>query len=162
AAEAAPAGASAPAPAAEPAPAAVAEPASTDDVTPATAPTRTDYVAPATGDASAATTKPPASPAKRRPSQHRKHASAPRIPQVVVAPTPSFTPAVPFDLPAWEHDNPGSTTGTAAVAIAQHFVGTPYVWGGASPTGGFDCSGLMLYVYAQLGVSLPHYAASQF
>ena len=34
-------------------------------------------------------------------------------------------------------------------------IGTPYVWAGASP-GGFDCSGLVMYSYAQMGVSLPH------
>jgi cell wall-associated NlpC family hydrolase len=136
-------------------------------VTPASAPTRPDYVAPAESSEEPAAA--PAKPAAAKKAAPRKAArrvtrvaQAPQIPQVVVAPTPSFVPAVPFDLTAWEHDNPGSTTGTAAVAIAQHFVGTPYVWGGASPTGGFDCSGLMLYVYAQLGVTLPHYAASQF
>ena len=47
------------------------------------------------------------------------------------------------------------------VAIAMQYLGVPYVWGGMSPSG-FDCSGLTSYAYAQVGVSLPHHAASQF
>jgi len=41
------------------------------------------------------------------------------------------------------------------VGIAMSQLGTPYVWGGAAP-GGFDCSGLVMWAYAQVGVSLPH------
>ena len=41
------------------------------------------------------------------------------------------------------------------VGIAMHYLGVPYVWGGSSPRG-FDCSGLVMYVFAQVGVSLPH------
>jgi cell wall-associated NlpC family hydrolase len=47
------------------------------------------------------------------------------------------------------------------VGIAMQYLGTPYVWGGSSP-GGFDCSGLVMFVYSQVGVSLPHHAADQY
>jgi cell wall-associated NlpC family hydrolase len=49
---------------------------------------------------------------------------------------------------------------SGVVGIAMQYLGVPYVWGGASP-GGFDCSGLVMYVYAQVGVSLPHYTGAQ-
>src|SRR5262249_54732235 len=48
-----------------------------------------------------------------------------------------------------------SSSYSGVVGVAMSYLGTPYVWGGASP-GGFDCSGLVMYSYAQVGVSLPH------
>ncbi|HEY4346269.1 MAG TPA: NlpC/P60 family protein [Gaiellaceae bacterium] len=44
---------------------------------------------------------------------------------------------------------------SGVVGVAMGYIGTPYVWAGASP-GGFDCSGLVMYAYQQVGVSLPH------
>ncbi|MHB1382650.1 MAG: C40 family peptidase, partial [Thermoleophilia bacterium] len=48
-----------------------------------------------------------------------------------------------------------------AVSIAMQYLGVPYVWGGESPRG-FDCSGLVKYVYGQMGIYLPHSAAAQY
>lgn len=48
----------------------------------------------------------------------------------------------------------------AVVRATMRWLGVPYVWGGASPSG-FDCSGLVTYVYAQFGATLPHGATMQ-
>jgi cell wall-associated NlpC family hydrolase len=47
------------------------------------------------------------------------------------------------------------------VSIALRYLGIPYRWGGASPSG-FDCSGFIMYVYSHVGVRLPHNAATQY
>ena len=72
----------------------------------------------------------------------------------VAAPRPSYGPApVSGSVPGDRY--------ASVVGIAMSYLGTPYVFGGASPSG-FDCSGLVMYVYAQVGVSLPHYTVAQY
>jgi cell wall-associated NlpC family hydrolase len=90
--------------------------------------------------AAPAITPPPANPA------------ADPSPAPVPPPEPAPAPAPPAD----------AGRGAQVVAIAMRYLGVPYKWGGASPSTGFDCSGLTMYVFAQIGVSLPHYAAAQY
>jgi cell wall-associated NlpC family hydrolase len=82
-------------------------------------------------------------------------AAAPEAAPLTTTATTS-APVVEFDAPP-----PDGTKASQVVSIALQYLGVPYVWGGMSPSG-FDCSGLTAYAYAQIGVSLPHHAASQF
>ncbi len=63
---------------------------------------------------------------------------------------------------AKRHVKKRASLGLHAVQIANHLTGIPYRWGGASPRAGFDCSGLVQYVYGKVGIHLPHYAAGQY
>lgn len=72
----------------------------------------------------------------------------------------SATPAASTFLPPASMGGDGSSVALRAVAAAETQLGTPYVWGGSSP-GGFDCSGLVMWAYAQAGVSLPRTTYAQ-
>jgi len=109
-----------------------------------------------------------------------KAAAAAAAAQTAPAPSPTTTAPVPA-APAITTDPTTTTTSVPpsptttdttpaaplppghpeAASIALRYLGVKYVFGGASPAG-FDCSGLVMYVYAQLGIQLPHYAAAQF
>jgi cell wall-associated NlpC family hydrolase len=77
-----------------------------------------------------------------------------------VQPVASTGLGVAASSPGGETVAPPSRYG-GVVGIAMQYLGTPYRWGGASP-GGFDCSGFVMFVFSQVGVSLPHNAAAQY
>jgi len=84
----------------------------------------------------------------------REEARAAAAARAAAQPAPSpYTPVL---------DVAGNGGGAAAVSAAQTQIGVPYVWAGATPGGGFDCSGLTMWAWGQAGVSLPHSAAAQY
>ncbi|HEY4412460.1 MAG TPA: C40 family peptidase [Gaiellaceae bacterium] len=68
----------------------------------------------------------------------------------------------PVHLPAALNTATTDSVGWDAVAVAEHYLGVRYLWGGSNPQSGFDCSGFVRFVYAQLGLTLAHYAATQY
>lgn len=52
--------------------------------------------------------------------------------------------------------------GRRVADFARHLIGVPYAYGGTSPASGFDCSGLVRYVYAHFGIALPHSSYAQY
>jgi cell wall-associated NlpC family hydrolase len=81
-----------------------------------------------------------------------------QAPAVALSSTASAADPVASSAPVGPAPPP---THSSVVQIAMRYLGVPYRWGGASPSG-FDCSGLVMYVFAQVGVSLPHSSYAQY
>ena len=75
---------------------------------------------------------------------------------------PSATNYSSSSLPSPTISPGASAAGAIAVRAAESQLGVPYVWGGATPGVGFDCSGLTMWAWSQAGVQLAHFAATQY
>jgi cell wall-associated NlpC family hydrolase len=89
-----------------------------------------------------------------RQARARLAAPQPLIPELASAPA---SPAAPIPVVSAPPAKYGGVVG-----IAMQYLGIPYLYGGSTPSTGFDCSGFIMYVYAKVGVSLPHNAAAQY
>lgn len=87
--------------------------------------------------------------AQRLAQEAAARAEAQRAAQQAISNSANNTTAVPVIAG-------DSEMGVAVAEYACQFVGNPYVWGGSSLTNGTDCSGFVMSVYANFGVSLPH------
>lgn len=81
----------------------------------------------------------------------RTESSAPSRSQERQAPAEAETQSAPA---------PSSSNASGVIAIAKQYIGTPYVYGGSTPSG-FDCSGFTQYVFAKAGKSLPRTTTQQ-
>ena len=164
-------------PKATPSPSPTAEPSSSPEPTPTPSPTPTPTPTPSPTPKPTPSPTPtpvptPAPTPEPTPTPYPAWMFAPTpgsIPYMTPAPTPVPTP-VPTQTPdsgpsqitdAGDAREPSTTyaTGQEVAEFAQQYVGYNYVWGGKSPETGFDCSGLVYYVYQQFGYELNRTAA---
>jgi peptidoglycan DL-endopeptidase CwlO len=91
--------------------------------------------------------------------------SAPPPEPATASTTPTTAAAPGFDPPPPDvraKQAPPTPVGVRAARLARRLVGIRYTWGGTSPRTGFDCSGLVRYVWARFGVRLAHSSYAQF
>ncbi len=96
-------------------------------------------------------------------SQNSSTSSNTNVTVSTAAPTPTTptpTPTTPTTVQTPAPAPVSSASAQAVLNYAYSFIGTPYVWGGTTPSG-FDCSGFTQYVFKKFGVNLPRVSRSQ-
>lgn len=87
-----------------------------------------------------------------------------KLPTIKLPPTTPANVSFRIQPDGMDHTEipPRSELGTAITEAAKQFLGIKYVWGGTSPKTGFDCSGLVKYVFAKFGITTPRVSQDQF
>lgn len=85
--------------------------------------------------------------------------STPSTPAPSASPSPAASAPSAPSSPSTGSSSGGSSRNAQAAQVAMQYLGVPYVWGGSSPSG-FDCSGLAMYAYGKVGVSMAHYTGA--
>jgi cell wall-associated NlpC family hydrolase len=102
--------------------------------------------------------------ATSRPKTPARPTGAPLAPNAPLAPDARVAPDAPLAPDPVASDAPfapGVYDGRAVAEYALAFRGVPYRFGGADPVAGFDCSGLVQYVFAQYGIYVPRVVEEQ-
>jgi cell wall-associated NlpC family hydrolase len=100
--------------------------------------------------------------AAQQAAQQAAQAAQAAAAEQTAAPTGSTSGETATPGPGPNYNPPPVGSGAAgAVAAAESRVGDAYVWGAAGPTT-FDCSGLVMWAYEQVGIDLPHYSGAQY
>jgi cell wall-associated NlpC family hydrolase len=94
-------------------------------------------------------------------AQAQAAAAAAAAARQVSAPAANLSSSFSVPGPSFNPPPPVGHGASGAVAAAESRVGDPYVWGAAGPST-FDCSGLVMWAYAQVGISLPHFSGAQY
>jgi cell wall-associated NlpC family hydrolase len=87
-----------------------------------------------------------------------------KLPTITLPPTTPANVSFRIQPDGMDHTEipPRSDIGNAITEAAKQFLGIRYVWGGTSPKTGFDCSGLVKYVFGKFGISTPRVSQEQF
>lgn len=112
-------------------------------------------------EAAAYAARNPATPAASATSATAAPPTSPGATNTTRPPARPSTPSAPAPVPPTPAPPSNGSKASGAISAALSKVGSSYVWGAAGPSS-FDCSGLIMWAYAQVGVSLPHYSGAMY
>lgn len=101
---------------------------------------------------------------QRAPSVSIQPSPEPAVDDIILTPPDPLKsqPEAPIPFNTYRTSDRTQVSSNSIIDLARSFVGSKYTWGGASPNTGFDCSGLLHYIFKQNGVDIPRNTAGIF